>query len=150
MVTLDWFVGFTEGEGCWTWLGKWNNTTRGGKRVYYRRRQPQFLVAQNGRQVLDLMAAFLAGHGIVARVWAKSKNGRGHDGLEDGSGAHELRVVGYENARRLCALFEGRILADHKRAQFERWRDEVNDSRKRGPVREDEIMGPVPVPRRVA
>jgi hypothetical protein len=144
-ITREWFIGFTEGEGCWTWLGKWNNTTRNNLRVYYRRGQPQFLVGQNGRQVLDEIATWLAAQGIVARVWPKKKNGRGTDGDEaTGLGAFELRVVGYANAERLCAIFEGRLRIDFKREQFERWRDRVMDPRTRGAVADDEILGPVP------
>lgn len=139
-ISTDWFIGFVEGEGCWTWLAKWNNTTRAGKRVYYRRRQPQFIVAQNGRQILDDIATWLAANDIRARVWPKRKHGRGRDGDAEGNGAFELRVIGYANARKLVDIFTGRLHSDRKRLQFEAWSREVMDERNRGPVPDDQII----------
>lgn len=140
-ISKDWLIGFTEGEGCWTWLGKWNNTTRDGKPVYYRRRQPQFLLAQKGRQVLDEVATFLMAKGVTTvGIWKKKKYDRCNDNEN-----YELRVVGFQNAKIICNIFDGNLRIDYKRKQFESWRDEVMCHLKKWrDVHDDEIIGPAP------
>jgi hypothetical protein len=109
--------------------------------VLYRRPQPQFLLAQKGREILDRIALFIREKtGATVRVWAKRKSGRGQDGAADGSGNHELRVLGYLNCRVLFPLFDGAIRSEKKRRQYEAWRARILSQRSPGRVPDADLI----------
>jgi hypothetical protein len=130
-INLDWLVGFIEGEGCFTCLSKFNNTTFQGKRWYYKKYQPQFLIAQKGRQVLDKIVKFLSKYKVKARVWLK----------QTGKDNYELRVCGYDNCLKIINLLEGRFQVDYKREQFEKWKLKINENKnKRGKIKKEDLI----------
>lgn len=139
-ITLDWLIGFTEGEGCFTSLGKYNNTTLNGKRWYYRRFQPQFLIAQKGRQVLDDIVIFLKKYDIVANVWLKKNYQHKEDERYQN---HELRVCGFKNCKKIIKLFNNNLRVDYKRKQFEKWKREILNICISEKVKSEDLIRPV-------
>jgi hypothetical protein len=132
-----WLAGFHEGEGCFTFVSKHNNTSRNGKRYYYKRRQPQWVLSQIDRRILDLIAEFLCGKGIRARVWRKSNK-------PTESHKWEVRVVGWANCNRLAKLLRPRLLAEHKQEQLDRWIKTVAEDKPAGSVPDSMLLGEVP------
>jgi hypothetical protein len=66
MVSLDWLVGFIEGEGCFSMCVEENTNTSGSFQVHY-----GLIVAQKEVEVLHKIKEFLAYNDIQSKIYSK-------------------------------------------------------------------------------
>ena len=111
MLRDDWVVGFTEGEGTFTVHAHWNHTTRDGVSVRYKIDSPTFQVSQKLREVCDGFREFF---------------GFGRVDYRANSDSWEYRVIGYKNCRKVALFFEGRLVLQKRREQFNSWCEQHN------------------------
>jgi hypothetical protein len=112
LVPVAWVAGFVEGEGTFTCHQHHNNTTRGGKRVYYASYVPTFQVSQKERQPLDLIASFFESKGVRGRVWFRSNKY---------GGAFEYRSLGLKNGKIIFEVLQPHMHSLRKLAQMQKW-----------------------------
>lgn len=106
-MTIDWLVGFIEGEGCFA-------RRPGG--AYY-----QFSLGQKDRRILDKIAVFLTEQGIPCKVYPSRTRT-----------AFYINIQKRENARKLYNLIRPRMEHPGKIEQLEKKWFDVHETR---PVR---------------
>jgi len=111
MLTKNWIIGFTDGDGCFTIHQNWNNTTKNGKRILYKQKRPTFSIAQGEKEILKKIRNYFTKLGVYGRVWLK----------KIGTTNYEYRTVGYKNCKIIANFFRGKLHTKNKIKRFKKW-----------------------------
>jgi len=96
-ITLDWFIGFIEGEGSFSW----SNTDSGG--------QPSFGFSQkNALHTIKEIRDFL---------------GFGEIYYESGDDIHQFQVKKIDDCLTIIEVLDGKLRLEKRRKQFESWKE---------------------------
>lgn len=118
-MSVDWIIGFLEGEGCFTASG-------GGIKHYYKL-YPKVEIVQKQKDVLEKIRMFL-GYGNVYtknfRLFYKNHPDQHAHVPEKGDGTSYTYIIQNKpDLLKFIALIDGKLVSDHKREQYEVWKE---------------------------
>lgn len=103
-LSLDWVVGFVEGEGCFTHM---RQTPKSNSKLRECKVYPSFSVSQKDRPILDQLKAFF-GFGSVCLHRGKYPT-------------HLFSVGGHKRCSLVASVVNNRLRVPYKREQFYSW-----------------------------
>lgn len=95
-ITLDWFIGFLEGEGSFT-----SSRDGGGHRI------PSLQIAQNNRKIIEDIRKFL---------------GSGNVYYNKHTYTWYIQIRAHEESKKLMKLIDGKLRTEHKQKQYDKWK----------------------------
>lgn len=95
-ITLDWFIGFLEGEGSFS------RTRDGGGHII-----PSIQIAQNNRKIIEDIRKFLG----CGRVYYNKHTNTCY-----------IQIRAHEECKKLMNLIDGKLRTEHKQKQYEKWK----------------------------
>ena len=111
----DWLIGFTEGEGCFTYHSYKGGIRKNGTRTIYKFPSPTFQISQCDKEIIEKIKEYFKKTGINGSITKRPRIKKQHHQ------AYEFRVYGRKNNLKIFLFFKDKLITKNKKRQFETW-----------------------------